>query len=137
MNTWQDQAFIPLVGLAISSLYGLITALRMISSTKKKGSGGCKQVITTPQSYFRGVHLSWLAAGYHHLVLVVSVHSLLHQSAKTILLMTLVGIGCVVTLYYAWLLYFKFKRFCLGCLALQLTTLLQLFFVVWWQLNLG
>ena len=83
------------------------------------GKSPCDRLLGFPQAYIGPVPVAFFAAFYFLLLLGLLFNRLLGGEMILIWLSPLVLISLPVTAYYAWLLFFKLRIRCMGCVRIQ------------------
>ena len=119
-------SLIALGGLALIGLQGsLILAMRHYLFRGKPRGSPCDRLMKTPQAYIGPVPVAFLAAVYYLLVLIMLLRMLAGGENPMDLITPLILLSLLLTCYYAWLLFFKLRLRCMGCIRIQFANLLM------------
>ena len=119
-------SLITLGGFALFGLQGSLSlAMRHYLFRGKPGGSPCERLLKTPQAYIGPVPLAFAAAVYYLLVLIMLLRMLAGGENPMDLITPLILLSLLLTCYYAWLLFFKLRLRCMGCIRIQLANLLM------------
>ena len=120
---------IPMIALGGFALFGLQGSLSLamqhyLFRGNSRGSI-CDSLLKTPQAYIGPVPVAFAAAVYYLLVLIMLLRMLAGGENPMDLITPLILLSLLLTCYYAWLLFFKLRLHCMGCIRIQLANLLM------------
>jgi uncharacterized membrane protein len=123
-----EEAWIWLLLLAGGAVFGLQGAL-MLAIRHRTGRWGarlsrCERVLHTPEAFLVHRPVADWAVGYYLLVLLTVGAALLQDAKWLAWLDGIVVVGVLATCYYAFLLFFRLRLMCSGCVRLYFTNLL-------------
>ena len=118
-----DAETISLMLIGVASIFGLqnsmAVAMRHQLFRNLSGKSSCERLLGSPQAYIGPVPVAFFAAFYYLLLLGLLFNRLVGGEMILIWLSPLVLISLPVTAYYAWLLFFKLRIRCMGCVRIQ------------------
>ena len=118
-----DAETISLMLIGVAALFGLqgsmAMAMRHHLFRNLSGKSPCDRLLGSPQAYIGPVPVAFFAALYYLLLLGLLFRMLLRGEMIMNWLSPLILISLPVTAYYAWLLFFKLRIRCMGCVRIQ------------------
>ena len=118
-----DAETISLMLIGVAAIFGLQSsmamAIRHYLFRNLSGKSPCDRLLGSPQAYIGPVPVAFFAAFYYLLLLALLFNMLLRGEMIMNWLSPLVLISLPVTAYYAWLLFFKLRIRCMGCVRIQ------------------
>ncbi len=125
-----DAETISMMLIGVAALFGLQGSLTMAMRhhlfRNLSGKSPCDRLLGSPQAYIGPVPVAFFAAFYYLLLLGLLFNRLLSGEMILNWLFPLILISLPVTVYYAWLLFFKLRFRCMGCVRIQIFNLLIL-----------
>ena len=124
-NFWEMMDFetISLMHISVAAIFGLqgsmAMAMRHHLFRNLSGKAPCDRLLGSPQAYIGPVPVALFAAFYYLLLLGLLFNRLLGGEMIMNWLSPLVLISLPVTAYYSWLLFFKLRIRCMGCVRIQ------------------
>ncbi|MEC7087712.1 MAG: vitamin K epoxide reductase family protein [SAR324 cluster bacterium] len=124
-DIWEmmDVETITLMLIGVAAISGLQSSMAMAMRhhlfRNLSGKSPCDLLLGSPQAYIGPVPVAFFAAFYYLLLLGFLFNRLLGGEMILIWLSPLVLISLPVTAYYAWLLFFKLRIRCMGCVRIQ------------------
>ena len=119
-------SLIALGGFALFGLQGSLSlAMRHYLFRGKPYGSPCDRLLGTPQAYICPVPVAFAAADYYILVLIMLLRMLAGGENPMDLITPIILLSLLLTFYYAWLLFFKLRFRCMGCIRIQLANLLM------------
>ena len=112
-------------GAAIFGLQGsLAMAMRHHLFRNQLGHSPCDRLLGSPQAYIAKVPVALFASIYYLLLLVLLFNMFFSKESGMNWMFLFILISLPVTAYYAWLLFFKIRIRCMGCVRIQIYNLL-------------
>ena len=109
--------------IGVAAIFGLKNSMAMAMRhhlfRNLSGKSPCDRLLGSPQAYIGPVPVAFFAAFYYLLLLGLLFNRLLGGEMILNGLYPLVLISLPVTLYYVWLLFFKLRIRCMGCVRIQ------------------
>ena len=119
---------VSLMLIGIAAIFGLQGSMAMTIRHQLfrnlSGKSLCDRLLGSSQAYIGPVPVSFFAAFYYLLLLGLLFNRLLGGEMILNWLSPLVLISLPVTAYYAWLLFFKLRIRCMGCVRIQVINVL-------------
>ena len=123
-----DAETISLMLIGVVAIFGLQNSMAMAMRhhlfRNLSGKSPCDRLLGSPQAYIGPVPVAFFAAFYYLLLLGLLFNRLLGGEMILNWLSPLILISLPVTAYYAWLLFFKLRIRCMGCVRIQIFNLL-------------
>ena len=123
-----DAETISLMLIGVAAIFGLqnsmAVAMRHHLFRNLSGKSPCDRLLGSPQAYIGPVPVAFFAAFYYLLLLVFLFNGLLGGEMILNWLSPLVLTSLPVTAYYAWLLFFKLRIRCMGCVWIQVINIM-------------
>ena len=108
-------------GAALFGLQGsLAMAMRHYLFRNQSRRSACDRLLGSPEAYIGPIPVALVASFYYALVLILLLRMLLGGDNPMALLTPLILFSLPVTGYYAWLLFYKLRLLCMGCLRIYL-----------------
>ena len=118
-----DAETISLMLIGVAAIFGLQSSMAMAMRhhlfRNLLGKSPCDQLLGSPKAYIGPVPVAFFAAFYYLLLLGLLFNWLLGGEMILNWLSPLILISLPVTAYYAWLLFFKLRIRCMGCVRIQ------------------
>jgi uncharacterized membrane protein len=110
---------------AIFGLQGsLAMAMRHHLFRNQSGRSPCERLFSSPQAYIAKIPVALFAAIYYLFLSGLLWSMFLSNDSAMEWISLLIFISLPVTAYYAWLLLFKLRIRCMGCVRIQIYNLL-------------
>ena len=124
-----DSTTVSMLALGGSALFGLQGSLGLVVRhylfRNNLQHAPCDRLLLTQQAYLGPIPVSLFAVIYYSLVLLMLFFMLTGGENPMDLLTPLILISIPFTCYYAWLLFFKLRLVCIGCVRIYLANLLM------------
>ncbi|MBC8258598.1 MAG: vitamin K epoxide reductase family protein [SAR324 cluster bacterium] len=124
-----DPALISLLALGAAALFGLQGALILavkhnLVRSNHHGSA-CSKIVLSKEAFIAKIPVAYGAVVFYALVLYLLISGVFLQEMPLFWLNTGVVVALLVTCYYAYLMFFKLRLVCMGCLRIYLANLLM------------
>ena len=114
-------------GAALIGLQGALgLAVRHHLFRNRSRQSTCDRLLSTPQAYLGPIPVAFFAAAYFALVLLLLMRLLVGEENPMDLLTFLILISIPFTCYYAWLLLYKLRIFCMGCIQIYIANAIMI-----------
>ena len=123
-----DAETISLMLICVAAIFGLQNSMAMAMRhhlfRNLSGKSPCDRLLGSPQAYIGPVPVAFFATFYYLLLLGLLFNTFLRGAINLKWVTPLVFISLPVTAYFAWLLFFKLRIRCMGCVRIQIFNLL-------------
>lgn len=120
-------SWIWLLAMGVSCVFGLqgsiVLALRHRMARDSSRMSKCDRVVRSPHAYVAGIPIAYSAVGFYLLVLL-TLFQVSQGAWQRLWLDGVVVVGLGVTCYYAFILFFRLRIVCAGCLRIYLANLM-------------
>ncbi len=112
---------IALGGAAFFGLQGAITlAVRHALAGTRATRSPCDRLVSTRDAFIAGIPVAFGAVGFYLFVLFLLIWMMISSGDSMPLLAPVIIVALPVTCYYAYILFFKLRVFCMGCIRIYL-----------------
>lgn len=112
---------IALGGAAFFGLQGAITlAVRHALAVNHTRHSPCDRLVRMPEARLAGIPVAFGAVVFYLFVLVLLIRMLISSGDPMPLLGPVIIVALLVTCYYAYILFFKLRILCMGCIRIYL-----------------
>ena len=123
-----DAETISLMLIGVAAIFGLQSSMAMAMRhhlfRNLSGKSPCDRLLGSPQAYIGPVPVAFFATLYYLLLLGLLFRMLLGGEMIMNWLSPLILVSLPVTAYYAWLLFFKLRIRCMGCVRIQVINIM-------------
>jgi len=114
--------------MGAAAIFGLQSSLAMAMRhhlfRNQSGRSQCDRLLGSPQAYIGKVPVALFASIYYLLLLGLLFNMFFSKESAMDWISLLILISLSVTVYYAWLLFFKLRIRCMECIRIQIYNLL-------------
>ena len=124
-----ENSFVFLIGLGVAAFFGFQGSVGLAVRHQARKSlnkhSPCDRVIASPYAFIGNIPIAYLAALYYAAVLGHLLHAFLEGHFSLTWMSILVITACVATCFYAYILFFKIRAWCMGCIRIYIANIIM------------